>query len=78
MSLQLESLLGCCHCQSLQPATSLDLCFRCGYCLQGYTENMIVDALLFLVRLLVQRLDHLLSGENKLGLMFNLYEGKHS
>ena len=39
---------------------------------------MIVDAPLFLVRLLVQTLDHLLSGENKLGLMFNLYEGKHS
>lgn len=39
---------------------------------------MMVDAPLFLVQLLVQTLDHLLDGEKQLGLIFNLYEGKHS
>ena len=76
MSLQLASLLGCCCFQSLQLVTPLDLCFRCGLCLQGSNESMVVDAPLFLVRLLVQTLDALLTGEKQLGLIFNLYEGK--
>ena len=38
----------------------------------------MVDAPLFLVRLLVQTLDALLPKVKRLGLIFNLYEGKHS
>ena len=39
---------------------------------------MMFDAPLFLVRLLVQTLDDLLTGDKKLGLLFNLFEGEHS
>ena len=76
MSLQLASLLGCSCCHSLQPATPLDLCFRCGCCLQGSQGDMVVDALHFLVRLLVQTLDALLTVKTQLGLISNHYEGK--
>ena len=72
ISLQLASLLGCCHSQSLQLVTSL------GLSLQGAEDKMVFDETNLLVRLLVQTLDDLLTGQQKLGLTAKLNEGKHS
>ena len=77
-NLQLASLLGCCHNQGLQLVTPLDLCFRCGLCLQGVEDKMVFDATHLLVQLLVQTLDALLTKKQKLGLTAQLNEGKHS
>ena len=77
-SLQFASLLGCCHSQGLQLVTPLDLCLRCGLCPQGAEDKMVFDATHFLVRLLVQTLDALVTGKQKLGLIAKLNEGKHS
>ena len=71
-SLQLASLRGCCHSQSLQLVTSL------GLGLQGAEDKMVFDVTNLLVRLLVQTLDDLLTGQQKLGLTAKLNEGKHS
>ena len=69
-SLQLASLLGCCHSQSLQLVTPL------GLCLHG--AGMFFDSTSLLVRLLVQTLDALLTGKQKLALTAKLHYGKHS